>query len=264
MQIAGTSLKPLELWRRDVTLEEARNFASALAAAAVRAGSGARVTFAGPRPTDQLVLYERESCPYSRLVREVLSELDLDVLVKPCPRGEGPNNRELLDASGKSEVPFLVDRSKRVSLGGSENIVRYLTANYGAHAAPARLRVGPVTLFSSRLASSLRGGDIRYGQPKQKPEDPLELWNYEASPYCRMVRERLGQLGIPYVSHNMARHSPKRIAFKQRFGREQFPYLFDPNTGVGMFESRAILRYVKETYAACFDAVSAEIGAHPA
>ena len=264
MQIAGTSLRPLELWRRDVTLEDARNFASALAAAAVRAGSGARVTFAGPRPTDMLVLYERESCPYSRLVREVLSELDLDAIVKPCPSGEGPNNRELLDASGKHQVPFLVDRSKRVSLGGSENIVRYLTANYGAHAAPARLRVSSVTLMSSRLASSLRGGDHHYGKPKHKPDEPLELWNYEASPYCRMVRERLGQLGMAYVSHNLARHSAKRIAFRQRFGREQFPYLFDPNTGVGMFESAAILRYLNDTYVNCFDAVSAEIGAHPA
>ena len=264
MQIAGTSLKPLELWRRDVTLNEARNFASALAAAAVRAGSGARVTFAGPRPTDLLVLYERESCPYSRLVREVLSELDLDALIKPCPPGETLNNRELLDASGKSQVPFLVDRSKRVSLGGSENIVRYLTANYGAHAAPARLRVSPVNLLSSRLASSLRGGELRYHRSKQQPDTPLELWNYEASPYCRMVRERLGELGMPYKSHNMARHSPKRSAFKQRVGREQFPYLFDPNTGVGMFESGAILRYLNDTYVDCFDAVSAEIGAHPA
>ena len=52
MQIAGTSLRPLELWRPDVTLHDARNFAGALAAVAVRAGSGARVTFAGPRPTD--------------------------------------------------------------------------------------------------------------------------------------------------------------------------------------------------------------------
>src|ERR1700712_2503311 len=116
MQIAGTSLRPLELWRPDVTLGEARNFASALAAAVVRGGSGARVTFAGPRPTDVLVLFERESCPYSRLVRETLSELDVDALIKPCPPGELTHNRELRDLSGKSEVPFLIDHSQRVSL----------------------------------------------------------------------------------------------------------------------------------------------------
>jgi glutathione S-transferase len=264
MQIAGTSLKPLELWRHDVTFGEARNFASALAATAVRAGSGAAVTFAGPRPTDELVLYERESCPYSRLVRETLSELDVDALIKPCPPGELAHNRELRDVSGKGEVPFLIDRSQRVSLAGSATIVRYLTEHYGAHAAPLRLRVGPVTLFASRLASSLRGGEIRYGDPKRRPERPLELWNYEASPYCRMVRERLGRLGIAYVSHNLARRSPKRAAFKARYGREQFPYLFDPNTNVGMFESEAILRYLNDTYMSCFDAVPAEVGGHPA
>jgi glutathione S-transferase len=264
MQIAGTSLRPLELWRPDVTLGEARNFASALAAAVVRGGSGARVTFAGPRPTDVLVLFERESCPYSRLVRETLSELDVDALIKPCPPGELTHNRELRDLSGKSEVPFLIDHSQRVSLAGSANIVRYLTEHYGSHAAPARLQVNPVTLLASRIASSLRGGDIRYGEPKRRPEQPLELWNYEASPYCRMVRERLGQLGISYISHNLARRSPKRAAFKQRFGREQFPYMFDPNTKVGMFESESILRYLNDTYLSCFDAVPAEVGGHPA
>jgi glutathione S-transferase len=264
MQIAGTSLKPLELWRSDVTFEQARNFASALAVAAVRGGSGARVTFAGPRPHDVLVLYERENCPYSRLVRETLSELDLDALIKPCPAGEGPHNRELRDLSGKSEVPFLIDRSQRVSLGGSANIIRYLTTNYGAHAAPARLRTSPVTLLASRLASTLRGGDTRYGEPKLRPESPLELFNYEASPYCRMVRECLDHFGLAYVSHNLARRSTKRSAFKQRYGREQFPYLYDPNTGVGMFESQTILRYLTDTYVRCFDAVPAEVGGHPA
>jgi glutathione S-transferase len=264
MQIAGTSLRPLELWRSDVTLHDARNFAGALAAIAVRAGSGARVTFAGPRPTDVIVLYERESCAHSRLVRETLSELDVDSLIKPCPPGETQHNRELRDVSGKGEVPFLIDRSTRVSLSDSGRIVSYLTDRYGSHAAPARLRGGPVSLFASRLASSIRGGQIHYGEPKRRPELPLELWNYEASPYCRIVRERLGQLGIAHVSHNLARHSPKRAAFKARFGREQFPYLFDPNTQLGMFESESILRYLTDTYASCFDAVPAEVGGHPA
>ena len=264
MQIAGTSLRPLELWRNDVSIDDARNFASALAAAAVRAGSGARVRFAGPRPTEQLVLFERESCPHSRLVRECLNELDVDALVKPCPLGEIPHNRELRNVSGKGEVPFLLDRSQRVSLGGSDNIVHYLTTNYGVRRAPARLRGGPLALLSSRVATGLRGGELMYNRPRRSPELPLELWNYEASPYCRLVRERLGQLGIAYVSHNLARHSPKRDAFCARFGRMQFPYLFDPNTNVGMFESAAILRYLEETYLSCFDAVPAEVGTHPA
>jgi glutathione S-transferase len=193
-----------------------------------------------------------------------MSELDLDALIKPCPVGEGPHNRELRNVSGKGEVPFLVDRSHRVSLGGSENIVRYLAANYGEPTAARRLRGNALTVLSSRIASGLRGGELRYNRPKRRPELPLELWNYEASPYCRMVRERLDQLGIGYVSHNIARHSTKRAAFRQRFGRMQFPYMLDPNTNVGMFESLEILRYLHNTYEACFDAVPAEVGSHPA
>ena len=116
------------------------------------------------------MLYERESCPHSRLVRETLSELDIDALIKPCPPGESVHNRELRDVSGKGEVPFMIDRSTRVSLGDSAKIVRYLTEKYGTHGAPARLRGGPVSLLASRLASSIRGGQITYSAPKRRPE----------------------------------------------------------------------------------------------
>jgi glutathione S-transferase len=264
MQIAGTSLKPLELWRSDVKLDDARNFASAIAAAALRAGAGARVTFARSSPQTPLVLYERESCPYSRLVRETLSELDLDAVIKPCPHGEGPHNRELREASGANIVPFLVDRSQHVSFEGGDNIVRHLAKQYGAHAAPQRLRASRINLLTSSWASRLRGGEPVYREPKRRPDAPLELFNYEASPYCRVVRETLDGLGIAYLSRNMARDSIKRSEFKKRFGREQFPYLFDPNTGVGMFESDAIVRYLNATYATCFDAVPIDVGCHPA
>ena len=39
------------------------------------------------RPEKLLKLYDIEASPYCRLVREVLTELDLDVLVLPCPAG---------------------------------------------------------------------------------------------------------------------------------------------------------------------------------
>ncbi|MEY4576786.1 MAG: hypothetical protein RL701_1489 [Pseudomonadota bacterium] len=264
MQIAGTSLKPLEVWRSDVKLEDTRNFASAIASAVLRGGAGARVTFARSSPQTPLVLYERESCKYSRLVREALSELDLDALIKPCPHGEGPHNRELRDASGATVVPFLVDRSQRASFEGGDNIIRHLSNQYGSHAAPARLRANKLNLLTSGLVSKLRGGEPHYQEPKRRPDLPLELFNYEASPYCRVVREALDSLGVPYFSRNLARHSSKRAEFKERFGREQFPYLFDPNNGVGMFESQAIVQYLHATYTRCFDSVPFDIGCHPA
>jgi len=264
MQIAGTSLRPLELWRSDVSLDDARNFVTAVAATATRGGAGARVTFARNNPAAVLVLYARENCPYSRLVREALSELDVDALIKPCPAGEGPFIEELRQLSGATTVPFLVDNNQRVSMGGTDAIVRYLARQYGAHAAPQRLQTNSWTLLTSRAASRLRGGDSQYREPMRRPEQPLELYNYEASPYCRVVREALDSAAIAYVSHNMARRSGKRAAFKRRFGREQFPYLRDPNTGIGMFESKAIVRYLNDTYVRCFDAVPFEVSCHPA
>ncbi|MEQ3723409.1 glutathione S-transferase N-terminal domain-containing protein [Alcanivorax sp.] len=39
------------------------------------------------RPQEPLELYDMEGCPFCRLVREALTDLDLDVMVFPCPKG---------------------------------------------------------------------------------------------------------------------------------------------------------------------------------
>ena len=40
------------------------------------------------------------------------------------------------------------------------------------------------------------------------------------------------------------------VVLFERTGRVQVPYLIDPNTGVEMFESTAIVAYLDKTYAA--------------
>lgn len=262
MQIAGTSLRPLEVWRSDVSAEQAKRFGSSLLAAFVRAGGGAAVHALGDRPHDALILYEFEWCPYSRLVREALSELDLDVLIKPCPPGE-TTHRDELAARGRSKFPYLIDRSAGVELGDSVAIIEHLYTRYGRARPPLRMR-SPLALPTSKLATHLRGGEPQYERPGQRPELNLELWNYEASPYCRFVREELGRLGLPYVSRNLARKSPRRAEFAARYGRTQFPRLYDPNTGTGMFESDAILSYLQGNYARLSVLVRDEFSVHPA
>lgn len=249
MQIAGTSLKPLEVWRRDVSKDQALDFARSLAATMVRGGSGGVVTALGARPIGQLVLYERETCPYSRLVREALSALDLDALIKPCPPGEWRHRGELRLLSGAEKVPFLVDEGAGVMLADSQHIIAYLFERYGQQRVPLQLRFQPLAELTSKLASRLRGKDDKAHQRATPPLRPLELWSYEASPYSRVVREQLGELGIPYVSHNLARGSSRRAVFAAEHGREQFPLLHDPNTNVMMFESDDIVRYLKDQYA---------------
>ena len=248
MKIAGTSLKPLEVWRADVHASETLDFARSLAAGALRGGAGAWVSAIGERPVGQLVLYERETCPFSRLVRETLSQLDLDALIKPCPEGERLHRGELRELYGQEHIPFLVDRGTGTQLGDSRRIVEYLYARYGRGSLPIPLRWRSLTEASSKLASSVRGTQTGYIAPPVRPTQPLELWNYEASPYCRIVREQLSELGLPYVSHNLARRSPRRAEFLALHGKLQFPYLHDPNTGSHLFESRAIANHIAQTY----------------
>jgi glutathione S-transferase len=249
MHIAGTSIKPLEVWRRDVSAAQAFDFARSLAATMVRGGSGSMVTTPGARPIGQLVLYERETCPYSRLVREALSHLDLDALIKPCPPGEWRHRGELRMLSGDEQVPFLIDEGTGRMLGDSKAIIAYLFDSYGQHRLPLQLRMHGLAELTSKLATRLRGKDETPHEPAEPPQKPLELYGYEASPYSRAVREKLDELGLPYVCRNLARGSLRRAPFVAQHGREQFPLLLDPNTNVLMFESDDIARYLHEQYA---------------
>ena len=45
-----------------------------------------------------------------------------------------------------------------------------------------------------------------------------------------------------------AKCSPSRDAFVERSGKMMVPYLVDPNTGVAMFESADIVKYLFDTY----------------
>ena len=61
------------------------------------------------QPEQPLALYDMENCPYCRLVREALTELDLDAMIYPCPKG-GTRFRPVMKAlGGKHQFPFLVD-----------------------------------------------------------------------------------------------------------------------------------------------------------
>jgi glutathione S-transferase len=223
--------------------------AGSVAATLARLGAGARVGAAGRRPKEPLELYEFEGCPYCRKVREALSILDLDANVFPCPKN-GPRFREEVKAKGgKAQFPYLVDRSTGKALYESDDIVRHLFAEYGDGKVPALLAAGPLTDAGAMLASALRPGrGVRYRRARA-PQQPLELWSFEASPFCRIVREALSSLELPYRLHNVAKGSAKRAAFVERSGRMQVPYLADPNSGVEMFESTDIVAYLDRSYA---------------
>jgi len=227
------------------TLDVATSFATSIA----RAGSGMVVGKPGHKPERRLELYEFEACPFCRKVREALSILDLEVVIYPCPKG-GPRFRETVKArGGKALFPWLVDPNTGKEMYESDDIVRYLFDTYGDGNVPLALRAGILTDVTSGLASAFRPGFGGRYRPARQPAEPLELWSFEASPFCRIAREALSSLELPYVLHNVAKGSAQRDAFVARSGKMMVPYLHDPNTGKEMFESADIVRYLDETYA---------------
>ena len=238
---AGVS-SPLSVTR---TLDLVTSFAATVA----RLGAGAAVAELGPRPGRPLELYDFEACPFCRKVREALSMLDLEARIFPCPKG-GSRFRPFVEArGGKLQFPWLVDPNAGREMYESDDIVRHLFATYGRGGPPLTLSLTPLATLTAGIASAWRPGAGGRARPSRAPREPLELWSFEASPYCRLVRETLSSLELPYLLHNVAKGSPSRESFVRRAGKMQVPYLHDPNTRVSMYESADIIAYLERTYA---------------
>jgi glutathione S-transferase len=221
------------------------------------------------QPARPLQLYEFEACPFCRLVREALTELDLDALIYPSPHGGKRFRPKVAQLGGKQQFPFLVDPNAGESMYESGDIIAYLYRTYGGRPAPTRL-LRTLDVTSSVLASvpRLRAGS--HARPSKAPKRPLELFSFESSPYSRRVRELLCELELPYLLRSTGKArwqdlGPPILRAKlfpdlpvvgrtrpellQRAGKVQVPYLVDPNTGIEMFESQAIREYLLDTYA---------------
>jgi glutathione S-transferase len=222
------------------------------------------------RPAKLLQLYEFENCPYCRIVREVLTELDLDARIYPCPKGGQRYRDKLVARGGKAQFPYLIDPNTGAEMYESMEIVRYLYQQYGGGEVPMKWRVATLQKVSSSFASLARITRGTYAVPSTPPAKPLELYSFEGSPFARPVREVLCQMEIPYTLRSCGRSEPgewlpprlrerlgiepgsklhNRVKLLRKEGKQGIPYLFDPNTGEGLFESEVIIDYLETTYA---------------
>jgi glutathione S-transferase len=85
-------------------------------------------------------------------------------------------------------------------------------------------------------------------RPDRDTLRPLTLWGFEGSPFVRPVREALSSLGLRYTLVSCARGSANRDRMFRKTGCFQAPYLEDPNTGVCMYESGEIVKYLMAAY----------------
>lgn len=108
------------------------------------------------------------------------------------------------------------------------------------------LSLGP---FRVRDSSSVLG-DV------PRPDKPLILYEYDASPFCKRVREMINllDLTVEYRPCPGARQGKFSQQLLQRTGRQTVPYLVDPNTKEEMFESNDIIEYLLTAYGPSPDA----------
>eukprot|EP00049_Salpingoeca_infusionum_P027213 m.31091 g.31091 ORF g.31091 m.31091 type:complete len:315 (+) comp9374_c0_seq1:1483-2427(+) len=230
------------------------------------------------RPVQTLVLYEFEGCPFCRKVREAISVLDLDVLIKPCPRetysayGVCIDSRyrpEVKKAGGKLQFPYLVDPNTNTAMYESDAIIEYLWQTYGDKTSKPfnywLVMESPLRsflFFCHMLASMFLRNVPEQGMirtPSKPATLPLEYWGHQGSNYCVIVREVLTTLELQHVSHALPHGSPKRAQFAKDYASlisnwrkaanlVMIPLLYDPNTNTTLVESDDIKEYLYKTY----------------
>jgi glutathione S-transferase len=106
--------------------------------------------------------------------------------------------------------------------------------------------------LTSFAATAVRLGRGVYpavtAEQRAAPKHMLELYDFEACPYCRKVREVLCELDLDYLVHPVAHGSARRAELKHLGGKVQVPYLVDPNTHTRLYESDDIVDYLNERY----------------
>lgn len=249
----------------------AGNIATSFVSTLLRATNGIQSAPATSKPEQTLQFYDIENCPYCRLVREVLTELDLDVVVYPCPKQGERFRPQVVERGGKAQFPYLVDPNTGVEMYESLEIIDYLFKTYAGRNVPLKWKAGGLQTFGSMLASAPRLSRGMTARTGTVPDHLLELYSFESSPYARVVRDLLCEMEMPYRLRNCGRTLKEewllppmrermnitpdselgnRRALQEREGRVSIPYLYDPNTGQGLFESSVICDYLRENYGA--------------
>ena len=252
-------------------MKHSLNIISSVLSSTLRSWHGSAGSKSVKQPPKTPILFDNENNPECRLVREALTELNLNVLIYPCPEGADRFAAQLQQYGGSNtSVPFLVDPNSHVKLEGAEAINAYLFQQYKQDSIPKHLDANTLNLFTSRLASIARLRGAIQVKASREPQQPLMLYSFESSPYSRPVRERLCELQLPYHLINLGKQqfadvgpanfrfhlgeyhplpNSKRATLLAQKGQVQVPFLIDPNQGIELLESKDILAYLDKTYA---------------
>eukprot|EP01025_Chloroclados_australasicus_P022394 TRINITY_DN2310_c1_g1_i1.p1 TRINITY_DN2310_c1_g1~~TRINITY_DN2310_c1_g1_i1.p1 ORF type:complete len:402 (-),score=48.34 TRINITY_DN2310_c1_g1_i1:90-1295(-) len=97
-------------------------------AAIVRSGKGGLYR-RSKQPEEPLVLWGYEASPFTRIVKEILCELEIPHLHKSVARGS-PKRQVMIEKYGKFQAPLLEDPNTGVAIFESADIIQYLNDTY--------------------------------------------------------------------------------------------------------------------------------------
>jgi anaphase-promoting complex subunit 7 len=148
----------------------------------LRAGRGTNVCGAASsslnvsRPEKPLVLYSYEGNQFCRLVREVLTELDIVYELRSAGKGS-PRREELASTTGgSSQCPYLIDPNTDIKMPESKDIIVYLYKQYADFTPPNELLksvsgiVTPILAPVYKIIAPLQAGSRRENEVEYNSE----------------------------------------------------------------------------------------------
>eukprot|EP00578_Thalassiosira_sp_NH16_P019437 CAMPEP_0181084390 /NCGR_PEP_ID=MMETSP1071-20121207/4667_1 /TAXON_ID=35127 /ORGANISM="Thalassiosira sp., Strain NH16" /LENGTH=388 /DNA_ID=CAMNT_0023166115 /DNA_START=170 /DNA_END=1336 /DNA_ORIENTATION=- len=233
----------------------------------LRAGRGSSVCSAAspslspPRPEKALILYSYEGNQFCRLVREVLTELDITYELRSAGK-ESPRREELASITGgSSQCPYLIDPNTAVNMAESRDIAEYLYSKYALWTPPNELLRSLSNIITPLLAplykviaplqaGSYRENEFEYtsdiAEAKAEIYDaissrPVVIYTYEYSPFCSEAVALLKSTGINYKEVSLGqewipgliKEPAKRAALLDMTGQSSLPNVFVGGTSIG-------------------------------
>lgn len=215
------------------------------------------------KPEKPLVLYSYEGNQFCRLVREVLTELDIVYELRSAGK-ESPRRAELASITGgSSQCPYLIDPNTGVSMLESADICEYLYKTYASYTPPSELLewtsknvmslAKPIFKALAPLqASAGEENDSDYNQKlkeatKEVEEEttasPVVVYTYELSPFSSETTLVLDRLGVDYKEISLGKEwfpgliaedgAIKRTALLEMTGQSSLPHIFVNGKPIG-------------------------------
>lgn len=247
---------------------DAYDIVGSLVAGLMRPGRGTKVSAAAlsstvPRPEKPLILYSYEGNQFCRLVREVMTELDLVYELRSAGK-ESPRRAELAQLTGgSSQCPYLIDPNTGTAMPESADIICYLYKTYAdwtppnelLHwasntvlplAKPIFLTVAPLQAGSSSEDSATyeqKLGDAIAEINSESKSHPVVVYTYKLSPFSFETTALMDNLDIDYKEISLGQEwlpgllapngAIKRAALLEMTGQSSLPHIFIGGKPIG-------------------------------